>query len=159
MVVNKHGSFYMRSGWGTKIIQAVKEDNMIFSPSNEQAAIDSIGLGRIMIKALRYWSDVMGLTNEVKTQNGIRKEPTQLFEYIDKYDRYFQRMGTMSLLHRNLALNVDEATAWYWLFNEWNSTTITKEEFSDGFHTYLAVNGMKIKKDAVDIEYNSYFAY
>lgn len=37
MVVNKHGSFYMRSGWGTKIIQAVKEDNMIFSPSNEQA--------------------------------------------------------------------------------------------------------------------------
>ena len=76
MVVNKHGSFYMRSGWGTKIIQAVKEDNMIFSPSNEQAAIDSIGLGRIMIKALRYWSDVMGLTNEVKTQNGIRKEPT-----------------------------------------------------------------------------------
>ena len=154
MVVNKHGSFYMRSGWGTKIIQAVKEDNMIFSPSNEQAAIDSIGLGRIMIKALRYWSDVMGLTNEVKTQNGIRKEPTQLFEYIDKYDRYFQRMGTMSLLHRNLALNVDEATAWYWLFNEWNSTTITKEEFSDGFHTYLAVNGMKIKKDAVDKEYN-----
>lgn len=77
MVVNKHGSFYMRSGWGTKIIQAVKEDNMIFSPSNEQAAIDSIGLGRIMIKALRYWSDVMGLTNEVKTQNGIRKKPTQ----------------------------------------------------------------------------------
>ena len=154
MVVNKHGSFYMRSGWGTKIIQAVKEDNMIFSPSNEQAAIDSIGLGRIMIKALRYWSDVMGLTNEVKTQNGIRKEPTQMFENIDKYDRYFQRMGTMSLLHRNLALNVDEATAWYWLFNEWNSTSITKEEFSDGFHTYLAVNGMKIKKDAVDKEYN-----
>lgn len=154
MVVNKHGSFYMRSGWGTKIIQAVKEDDMIFSPSNEQAAIDSIGLGRIMIKALRYWSDAMGLTYEVKTQNGIKKEPTQLFKYIDWYDRYFQRMGTMSLLHRNLALNVDEATAWYWLFNEWNSTVITKDEFSEGFHTYLAVNGTKIKKDAVDKEYN-----
>ena len=51
----------MRSGWGTKIIQAVKEDNMIFSPSNEQAAIDSIGLGRIMIKALRYWSGCNGV--------------------------------------------------------------------------------------------------
>ena len=44
----------MRSGWGTKIIQAVEEDDTIFSPSNEQKAVDRIGLGRVMIKALRY---------------------------------------------------------------------------------------------------------
>lgn len=154
MVVNKHGSFYMRSGWGTKILQAVKDNNMIFSPSNEQAAIDSIGLGRIMIKALRYWSDVMGLTVEVKVPNGIRKEPTVLFEFIDKYDRYFQRIGTLSLLHRNVVLNIQEATAWYWLFNEWNNVLITKDEFAEGLHTYLAVNGMKIKRDAVEKEFN-----
>lgn len=55
MVVNKHGSFYMRSGWGTKIIQAVEQDAMIFTPSSEQEAIDNIGLGRVMIKALYYW--------------------------------------------------------------------------------------------------------
>lgn len=54
MVINKHGSFYLRSGWGTKIIQAVEEDDTIFSPSNEQEAVDRIGLGRVMIKALRY---------------------------------------------------------------------------------------------------------
>ena len=53
MVVNKHGSFYMRSGWGTKIIQAVEQDAMIFTPISEQEAIDNIGLGRVMIKALR----------------------------------------------------------------------------------------------------------
>ena len=29
MVVNKHGSFYMRSGWGTKIIQAVEQENSV----------------------------------------------------------------------------------------------------------------------------------
>ena len=44
MVVNKHGSFYMRSGWGTKIIQAVEEDAMIFTPSSEQEAIDNIAV-------------------------------------------------------------------------------------------------------------------
>jgi len=43
MVINKHGSFYLRSGWGTKIIQAVEEDDTIFSPSNEQEAVDRIG--------------------------------------------------------------------------------------------------------------------
>ena len=66
MVVNKHGSFYLRSGWGTKIIQAVNEDEMIFSPANELRAVDNIGLGRVIIKALRYWSEATGLTSEQK---------------------------------------------------------------------------------------------
>lgn len=47
MVVNKHGSFYLRSGWGTKIIQAVNADDMIFTPANEMQAVDNIGLGRV----------------------------------------------------------------------------------------------------------------
>ncbi|WP_165835584.1 DUF4007 family protein [Ruminiclostridium sufflavum] len=144
----------MRSGWGTKIIQAVNENDMIFTPSNEQMAIDNIGLGRIMIKALRYWSVAMGLTIENKLPEGIQQEPTDLFHILNANDKYFQKNGSLLLLHRNLALNKDEATAWYWLFNEWNSPEIDKEIFSDAFHSYLAVNGMTIKKDAVDKEYN-----
>lgn len=153
MVVNKHGSFYMRSGWGTKIIQAVKEDDMIFTPSNEQQAIDNIGLGRIMIKALRYWSEAMQLTREEKGQTGIRLIPEPIYEIIRDNDLYFQRQGSLLMMHRNLALNKENATAWYWLFNEFNSNTFTKENFVEGFHAYLAVNEMKVKKDAVDKEF------
>lgn len=160
MVVNKHGSFYMRSGWGTKIIQAVQEDDMIFTPSNEQQAIDNIGLGRIMIKALRYWSGAMQLTHEEKTQTGIRLVPEPIYECIRDNDMYFQKQGSLLMMHRNLALNKENATAWYWLFNELNSKTFTKESFTEGFHAYLAVNEMKVKKDAVDKEFlclkNSY---
>lgn len=154
MVVNKHGSFYMRTGWGTKIIRAVEEDDMIFTPSSEQEAIDNIGLGRIMIKALRYWSEAMQLTYEEKTQNGIRLVPEPIYEDIKKYDLYFQRQGSLLMMHRNLALNKDNATAWYWVFNEFPSNTFTKESFVEGFHTYLAVNGMNVKKDAVEKEFN-----
>ena len=92
MVVNKHGSFYMRSGWGTKIIQAVEQDAMIFTPSSEQEAIDNIGLGRVMIKALRYWSDAMGLTHEEKEQGGIRLIPEPIYHSILNHDLYFQRL-------------------------------------------------------------------
>lgn len=154
MVVNKHGSFYMRSGWGTKIIQAVEEDDMIFTPSNEQQAIDNIGLGRIMIKALRYWSAAMQLTREEKTQTGIRLVPENIYDNIKNYDLYFQRQGSLLLMHRNLALNEESATAWYWVFNEWTSNTFGKESFVEGFHAYLSVNGMSIKKDAVEKEFN-----
>lgn len=156
MVINKHGSFYLRSGWGTKIIQAVEEDKMIFSPSKEQDAVDKIGLGRVMIKALRYWSDASGLTLEEKVQGGISEKRTLLFDLIETNDRYFQKKGSLLLLHRNIALNKDNATAWYWAFNEMNKIAFTKEQFVDGLHYYLAVNGMTIKKAAVEKEYNCF---
>lgn len=154
MVVNKHGSFYMRNGWGTKIIQAVRENPMIFTPSSEQEAIDAIGLGRVMIKALRYWSNAMMLTHEEKEQGGIRLVPEPIFNSVLHHDLYFQRQGSLLLMHRNLALNEENATAWYWLFNEWKQNTFTKDAFVEGFHSFLSVNGMKVKKIAVEKEFN-----
>lgn len=156
MTINKHGSFYLRSGWGTKIIEAVNEDPMIFSPANEPAAVDNIGLGRVMIKALRYWSDVIGLTNEVKVQGGICHERTQLFNLIQEYDPYFQKAGTLLLLHRNLACAEEKATAWYWAFNELSGMQFDKDQFVNGLHSYLAVNGTAVKKNTVEKEYNCF---
>ena len=156
MVVNKHGSFYLRSGWGTKIIDAVNNDASIFTPSNEQFAVDSIGLGRVMIKALRYWSDALGLTKEEKKSSGIFKNKTTLFKLIDMYDRYYQRIGSLLIMHRNLARNIDEATAWYWAFNELKAQSFTKDEFVEGFHAYLGVNGINVKRAAIEKEFNCF---
>ena len=142
MVINKHGSFYLRNGWGTKIIQAVEADDMIFSPANEQKAIDEIGLGRVMIKALRYWADASGLTTEKKVQGGISERRTALFDLIEANDRYFQKPGSLLLLHRNIARNDKNATAWYWAFNEFDKQSFTKDEFVEGLHYFLAVNEM-----------------
>lgn len=156
MVINKHGSFYLRRGWGTKIIQAVEADNMIFSPSNEQEAVDRIGLGRVMIKALRYWADASGLTMEEKIKGGIAEKSTPLFDLLEANDRYFQKPGSLLLLHRNIALNDENATTWYWAFNEFDKQSFTKEEFVEGLHYFLAVNEMSIKKAAVDKEFNCF---
>ena len=156
MVINKHGSFYLRSGWGTKIIQAVETDDMIFSPAKEKLAIDNIGLGRVMIKALRYWADASGLTTEVKVQGGISENRERLFDLISENDRYFQKPGSLLLLHRNIALNKENATAWYWAFNEMDKQSFTKDDFVEGLHYYLAVNGMTIRKEAVEKEFNCF---
>lgn len=154
MVINKHGSFYMRSGWGTKIIDAVAEYPDVFSPSKEQVAIDNIGLGRIMIKALRYWAGAMGLCTEDKSNAGIILVPTEEFNVINQRDKYFQRNESLLLMHRNLACNIDDATAWYWLFNEWKGDCIDKETFVEAFHPFLSINGMIVKQNAVEKEYN-----
>ncbi len=154
MVINKHGSFYMRSGWGTKIIEAVSNQPDIFSPVKEQIAIDEIGLGRIMIKALRYWAGAMGLCTEDKGSSGIVLKPTEEFNIIALKDRYFQKNESLLLMHRNLATNIDEATAWYWLFNEWKSDSIGKDSFVEAFHPFLSINGMSVGQNAVEKEFN-----
>ena len=156
MIINKHGSFYLRNGWGTKIIQAVESDEMIFSPANELKAVDEIGLGRVMIRALRYWADASGLTKEVKVPSGIKEERQHLFNLICDADRYFQKQGSLLLMHRNIANNEENATAWYWAFNELDKQVFSKEDFVDGLHYYLAVNGMVIKKTAVEKEFNCF---
>ena len=63
MQISKHGSFYIRNGWPTKIMDALREPH-IFSPNNELYAVDTIGVGRVMIKAMRYWATVLGIASE-----------------------------------------------------------------------------------------------
>lgn len=120
MQVNKHGSFYIRSGWPTKIIDAMDgyaQNSYIFSPNNELLAVDQIGVGRVMVRALRYWAAVLGITVETKNAQGILHTLTDLGRLIAQYDPYCQRTGTLWLLHRNLARNFEDATAWAWAFN------------------------------------------
>lgn len=52
MQINKHGSFYLRNGWPTKIIDVIIQNKYVFSPANEREAVDALGVGRVMVKAI-----------------------------------------------------------------------------------------------------------
>ena len=154
MQLNKHGSFYIRNGWPTKIIDAVEESAVIFSPNNELAAVDQIGVGRVMIKSMRYWGTVTGITREQKEQHGVTQRLTELGEDVRGYDPYCQARGTLWLIHRNLARAEDEATAWWWAFNEYIPKVFSKETFTEAFYAYLKKQGEKYIRKTVDREFD-----
>lgn len=159
MQINKHGSFYIRNGWPTKIFDVMDpqhQSSYIFSPSNELAAVDQIGVGRVMVKALRYWGTVLGITAETKNQQGILHTLTDLGRLIAQYDPYCQRRGTLWLLHRNLSHNLEEATAWSWAFNFYPSKSFTKEEFVTAFYSYIQTSGGKYAKKAIEKEFDCF---
>ncbi len=156
MQINKHGSFYIRNGWPTKIIDAINENANIFSPNNEANAVDNIGVGRVMVKALRYWSTAMGITIEGKNQQGICHTLSSLGEMIDRYDPYCQSIGTLWLLHRNLSCNINEATAWAWAFNKYQSKTFTRANFVDSFYSYIQTNGGTYARNAIEKEFGCF---
>ena len=156
MQINKHGSFYIRNGWPTKIIDAVDNNTLVFSPNSELEAVDNIGVGRVMIKAMRYWATAMGITSEIKTQQGVAHELTPLGMLVKQFDPYCQNVGTLWALHRNLVNDVDSATAWYWAFNEMGSKVFTKDSFVGDFNSYLQKNGGKYAKAAVEKEFDCF---
>lgn len=156
MQINKHGSFYIRNGWPTKIIDAVDNNALVFSPNSELEAIDNIGVGRVMIKAMRYWATAMGITSEIKTQQGVAHELTPLGLLVEQFDPYCQNVGTLWALHRNLVNDVANATAWYWAFNEMGPMVFTKDSFVGDFNSYLQKNGGKYTKAAVEKEFDCF---
>ncbi len=153
MVINKHGSFYLRDGWATKILTSISVDRHIFSPSNELIAIDTLGVGKIMVKSLRYWANTSGLTTEKKSPKGIENTPTELFDVLIRNDKYFLNSSSKVFLHRNIVRNVEDSTAIYWLFNVYDRKTISKDEFTMGLYTYLAEHGCNYSKDMVSKEW------
>ena len=156
MQINKHSSFYLRNGWPTKIIDAIPGNPYIFSPANELAAVDSLGVGRVMVKAMRYWAYTTGITNEAKDQQGVFHQLSDVGTCIQEFDPYCQSVGTLWLLHRNLARDDNNATMWEWAFNSFGHREFTKEQFVDAFFAYYQANGGTNKKTAVEKEFDCF---
>lgn len=156
MIINKHGSFYIRNGWPTKIINSVQEDDHIFSPNKEIDAVDNLGVGRVMVKSMRYWAQALGLCDEKHDQQGVVSCLTNLGNIISKSDEFFEYNDTLWLLHRNLSKNLDLATAWYWAFNIYNKKVFTKKDFVDSFYAYLTNNGLSYDKKNISKEFDCF---
>lgn len=156
MQINKHGSFYIRNGWPTKIIDALSTDEQIFSPNKELEAVDNIGVGRVMIKAMRYWATVLGIAEERKGQRFVYHKLTNLGHIIQRKDPYCINKGTLWLLHRNLSRNKESASAWYWAFNEFDEPSFTKREFSSAFYSYLQNCGESYSEKTVEKEFDCF---
>ena len=154
MQINKHGSFYLRNGWPTKIIDVIIQNRYVFSPANEREAVDALGVGRVMVKAMRYWAYATGLTVEDKDQQGVLHSLTELGECVAKYDPFCQDKGTLWLMHRKLASDFENATMWAWAFNLNSQRTFSKDEFVDAFFSFYQTNGGTNKKNAVEKEFD-----
>lgn len=156
VVINKHGSFYIRNGWPTKILNALSKNETIFSPNKELEAVDEIGVGRVMIKSMRYWASALGIAEEYKKSQGVLLKLTPLGELIKKYDLYFQNIGTLWLLHRNLSSLNSEATAWSWAFNFFNKKNFSKSDFCTDFNSFLRHEGVEYNKKAIEKEFDCF---
>lgn len=138
MKFRAHDTFFVRKGWLSKGMKCVDNKADVFIAKDENP-MDVLGIGANMVKALRYWLQAVGLTEETKTGKRLQ-QLTPLGKCIFKYDRYIEELGTLYLLQYKLASNKSEATSWYYFFNEFNMSEFNKDDFVEALQRSVRMN-------------------
>ena len=135
MKFRAHDTFFIRKGWLSKGMRCVSNKPDVFVDKNENP-MDVLGIGANMVKALRYWLQVVGLTEE--PSKGKRDQHfTDLGRMVYEHDTYIEELGTLYLLQYELASQKEEATAWYFFFNEFSMSEFSKEDFVAALEKYI----------------------
>lgn len=130
-----HETFFIRKGWLTKGMKYVSKRPDVFI-SKEEKPMDVLGIGSNMVRSLRYWMQATGITTEPK--HGKRMQSfTPLGKLIATYDRYLEEQGTLAILQYELASAADEATSWYFFFNEFQMQEFNRDDFVNGLKNYV----------------------
>lgn len=141
MKFRAHETFFIRKGWLSKGMKNVSKKPNVFVDKKVNP-MDVLGIGANMVKSLRYWLQVTGLTEESKGKTR-EQNLTDLGACIYEHDRYLEELGTLYLVQYKLATNPEDATAWYYFFNEFHMTEFTKEDFVLQLQKYI-----KAEKDS-----------
>lgn len=161
-----HESFPCRYAWLPKAVSALQQNPQIFS-NEEREAISELGVGKNMVRAIRFWILVMGIV-EIVDHRFIVTPLGELLLGPEGLDRFLEDRRTLWLLHWMMLSHVDDPLfAWDYLFNRWGHPDMTRSEvlrifqqetrrierklsritleqhFDVFLHTYVVSNGRK----------------
>ncbi len=159
MKFRAHDTFFIRKGWLYKGMKNVDHDPAVFMGVNGNP-MDILGIGANMVKALRYWLQAVGLTLEPPV--GRKTQALTPFgELVYEHDKYIEEMGTLWLLHYKLASFhedregvEDNATAWYYFFNEFKLNEFSRDDFVVQLNSYIRLNDNEVSERSLDDDFN-----
>ena len=129
-----HETFAIRKGWLHKGMKNVVNSPTVFIDKDVNP-MEKLGLGTNMVKALRYWLQVAGLTYE--NQKTRMQFLTRFGKLVCENDKYIEEDGTLYLIHYFLSSNKEMGTSWYYFFNHYNATEFTKESYLESMKMFL----------------------
>ncbi len=122
-----HESFPCRYAWLPKAVSALQQHPQIFS-NEEREAISELGVGKNMVRAIRFWILVMGIA-EIVDHRFIVTPFGQMLLGPDGLDRFLEDRRTLWLLHWMVLSHVEDPLfAWDYLFNRWGQSDLTRTE-------------------------------
>lgn len=155
-VFARHETFHPRFGWLKKGYDAAINNDNIFL--EEDAAV-TLGVGKNMVRSIRYWCSSFGILEEVTKKGSVGKKATPTL-FGDKllssngWDPYLECNSSLWLLHWNLVQPNNNATAWNYTFNLFLLSEFTDDHLFQSIEDYikkefpdLSISPASIKKD------------
>lgn len=152
MKFKAHQTFAIRKGWLGKGLRGIENvSHSLLMPSSSKEAMDELGLGSNQVVALRYWLETMGLIERVRRNR--EHDLTEIGQLILEHDPYTEEIGTLWALHCNLASAIEDATSWYFFFNEFKvSGAFDKESFTRALERFIFTNTDRQKVALTSLE-------
>ena len=119
-----HESFAFRYGWLPKLYEAVGEDPGLFG--SDERAILRLGLGRNMVKSIRFWGEALGLLAFEGGRAVNTRFARMLLDQEDGLDPFLEDGGSLWRLHWRLTAHAGLG-AWIIAFLEIHEAEVTRE--------------------------------
>ena len=122
-----HEKFVFRHGWLKKGVDAVKKEPLAFT---RDEALAELGVGKNMVRSIRHWCLATGMLQEIGGA-GLAKplQPTELAQKLlfnKGWDPYLEDVGSLWLLHWQLATRLTRGYVWHLLFSIYLETEFTR---------------------------------
>ncbi|MER9977740.1 DUF4007 family protein [Mesorhizobium sp. M0085] len=122
-----HETFACRYAWLPKAYRAIQADPHIFF--NEDAAMVELGIGKNMVRALRFWVDAMGVARPSAERTHAITELGDAIFGEDGCDPFLEETKTLWLLHWTLSSAAAPALfAWNYLLGSWPYPEFSRSE-------------------------------
>jgi hypothetical protein len=122
-----HETFPCRYTWLPKAVTHIGENPHLFS--DEDCAMVTLGVGKNMVRAIRFWAEVAGVAHpNHKAGWSVTELGENIFGY-DGYDPYLEDIQTLWLIHWKISSRVrDPLFAWHFLLNRWHRSEFSRSE-------------------------------
>lgn len=132
-----HETFPFRYSWIPKGIQAVSADPAVF---NREDAIVLLGVGKNMVQSIRHWCEALRLIHSTGRTGTCDVTPIGKKLFSSRgWDPYLEDIGTLWLLHWNLASRPDIASTWNLAFTQWSPTAFKSDDLVRWLMSMVAV--------------------
>jgi hypothetical protein len=125
-IFSGHESFACRYGWLPKLHEALLENPDLFA--DDDAAIIKLGIGKNMVKSIRFWGDAFGLTESEGRRVVASPFAKALLDQKTGRDPYLEDNASLWRLHWRITTNANLG-AWTTAFMDLADTEILKDSF------------------------------
>lgn len=148
----RHEKFVFRHVWLKKGVDAVTQDQNIFSSDD---ALVVLGVGKNMVRSIRHWCLATSLIEEERSGRATIITPSVfgLRMFRDGgWDPFLEDTGTLWLLHWQLVSNQHRSLIWHIAFSRFYETEFSKKQLAIFIEKQLDRMGAATTSGMIDRE-------